>query len=191
MLDENKNYIVSGLERSGTSLMMQILEAGEIPVAYDNSRKSDKSNKMGYFELEGGKIISTLAKAEFPMDDYFGRFIKITSYGIQFLPMDGRKYEVIYMIRNMDEIIESSIQMGAEVKNKEEMRTTLEILQLKALQQICTNPHISYQPIYYNRLLKKETRKNELEWIKKRYSEFDMEAAEKVIDESLYRSRRK
>ena len=59
-LDENINYIVSGLERSGTSMMMQILRSGGLPTAFDESRKPDVNNPKGYYELEGGKIINKL-----------------------------------------------------------------------------------------------------------------------------------
>ena len=70
-LDENINYIASGIERSGTSLLMQILEAGGLPMAFDtDSRPPDDNNPRGYFELEGGKIISRLMKNTFPLADY-------------------------------------------------------------------------------------------------------------------------
>jgi len=55
-LDKNINYIVSGLERSGTSMLMQILDAGGIPSDFDqDSRPPDDDNPRGYFELEGGE----------------------------------------------------------------------------------------------------------------------------------------
>ncbi|MBM3285502.1 MAG: nucleotide pyrophosphatase, partial [Candidatus Aminicenantes bacterium] len=94
-LDNAINYIVSGLERSGTSLLMQILRAGGVPVAFDMaSRPPDDDNPRGYFELEGGKVISRLMDGTFPLDEYRGTFIKITAYGLKFLP-PGR-YRVIY-----------------------------------------------------------------------------------------------
>jgi len=56
-LNSDVNYIVSGLERSGTSMLMQILEASGTPMAIDTkSRPPDDNNPKGYFELEGGKI---------------------------------------------------------------------------------------------------------------------------------------
>ena len=58
-LDDDVNYIASGLERSGTSMLMQILYAGEVPIAFDDTtRPPDESNPRGYFELAGGKIIN-------------------------------------------------------------------------------------------------------------------------------------
>ena len=76
-LDENINYIVSGLERSGTSMLMQILLAGGVPVFFDRSRPIDENNPKGYYELEGGKIINKLMDGTFPLHEYKGKFIKI------------------------------------------------------------------------------------------------------------------
>ncbi len=123
-LDDNTNYIVSGLERSGTSLIMQILAAGGVPCAFDTaSRPPDDNNPRGYFELEGGKIISRLRDGAFPMADYRGRFIKITAYGMKFLPPGN--YRVVYTERNIDEVLDSMEKMAQlQDANREETRTT-------------------------------------------------------------------
>jgi len=42
--------IVSGLPRSGTSMMIQILSAGGVEVLKDRKREADKDNPKGYFE---------------------------------------------------------------------------------------------------------------------------------------------
>lgn len=47
--------VVSGLPRSGTSMMMQMLEAGGLEVATDGQRAPDRHNQRGYFELEATK----------------------------------------------------------------------------------------------------------------------------------------
>lgn len=60
MLNNEINYIVSGLECSGTSLMMQVLRKGGLPVTYDDWRVADENNPCGYYELEGGKLINRL-----------------------------------------------------------------------------------------------------------------------------------
>ncbi len=109
-MDEDVNYIVSGLERSGTSMMMQILHAGGVPVAFDESRPSDGSNPRGYYELEGGKIINRLKEGTFPLEKYRGKFIKITAYGIKFLPPGS--YRIIYSLRDLDEIMDSMEKMA-------------------------------------------------------------------------------
>lgn len=101
--------IVSGLERSGTSMMMQMLEAGGIPVAYDGSRPADEHNPRGYYELEGGKIIRSLMESRFDPREYDGRFVKVTAYGLTFLPTAN--YQVIYMCRNLDEVLDSQAKI--------------------------------------------------------------------------------
>jgi hypothetical protein len=117
VLNSDTNYIVSGLERSGTSLMMQVLVAGGIPTSYNNDRKADENNPRGYFELEGGRIITKLMQGDYPLDTYKGKFIKITSYGLQYLP-EG-KYKIIYMERDIREIVESMSQMsGIQYDNR-------------------------------------------------------------------------
>jgi hypothetical protein len=120
-LDKNTNYIVSGLERSGTSLLMQILKVANIPIGYDQSRPADDSNPKGYYELEGGKIINKLADKSFPLEKYQGQFIKVTSFGLQFLP--PRKYKIIYSERNIEEILDSMEKMmDKKDTNREETR---------------------------------------------------------------------
>ena len=49
---ENEIVIVSGLPRSGTSLMMQMLDKGGVAVVTDNVRTADTDNPRGYYELE-------------------------------------------------------------------------------------------------------------------------------------------
>ncbi|HND21851.1 MAG TPA: sulfotransferase family protein, partial [Acidobacteriota bacterium] len=51
-MDPNVITIVSGLPRSGTSMMMKMLEAGGIPVLIDNIRQADEDNPNGYYEFE-------------------------------------------------------------------------------------------------------------------------------------------
>jgi len=122
-LDENINYIASGIERSGTSLLMQILEAGGLPMAFDtDSRPPDDNNPRGYFELEGGKIISRLMKNTFPLADYRGRFIKITAFGLKFLPPG--KYRVIYTERNIEEVLLSRAPMHRKTSVLEKRRVS-------------------------------------------------------------------
>ena len=93
--DNEEITIVSGLPRSGTSMMMRMLEAGGMAVVTDNTRKPDVDNPKGYYELEGGKIINKLIAGAFPLEEYRGIFIKITAYGIKFLPSGN--YKIIYL----------------------------------------------------------------------------------------------
>jgi len=192
-LDENTNYIVSGLERSGTSLMMQILKSSKIPIAYDDSRKSDKNNPRGYFELEHGKIIDSLKNKTFPMEKYKGKFIKVTSWGLQYLPKG--KYNIIYMIRNIDEIIDSTEKMTNKKMasyEKDELRNCLVAFDKKCLRwlELHHSKDLSYIVIFYNALLNKVTREDELGVLASRYGNYDIvKKGKNVIDVKLYRNR--
>ena len=95
--------IVSGLPRSGTSLMMQMLAAGGMPVLTDGQRHADSHNPRGYHELEAVKHtrsdISWLAKAE-------GKAVKVVHLLLPHLPAE-REYRVIFMERVLSEVIAS------------------------------------------------------------------------------------
>lgn len=119
MFDKNINYIVSGLTRSGTSMLMQILDAGNVEIAFDDKRPPDKYNTNGYYELEGGKIINKLIDKTFPLNKHKGKFIKITSYGLKYLPI--KNYKIIYCERNIEEILNSMERMMNKKDNNREI----------------------------------------------------------------------
>src|SRR5258708_6697116 len=85
--------IVSGLPRSGTSLMMQMLAAGGMPVLADGERQADVDNPKGYFEWERVKQLpkepSCIAEAE-------GKVVKVISQFLLTLPA-GHEYRIVFM----------------------------------------------------------------------------------------------
>jgi hypothetical protein len=99
--------VVSGLPRSGTSMMMQVLVAGGIPPLTDHERKPDADNPRGYYELEVAKKIKTdtswLAEAE-------GKVFKIVSMLLTDLPATHR-YRIVFMVRDLDEVLASQAVM--------------------------------------------------------------------------------
>lgn len=99
--------IVSGLPRSGTSMMMQALEAGGMPLLTDNVRTADADNPKGYYEFEPVKKTksdpSWLAQAP-------GKAVKMVYRLLYDLPKD-HEYRVVFMHRNMDEIMASQQTM--------------------------------------------------------------------------------
>ena len=99
--------IVSGLPRSGTSMMMQMLAAGGMPVVSDGQRTADADNPRGYFELEAVKKLKTdsswVAGAR-------GHAVKVISMLLSELPADC-EYRVIFMLRDMGEILASQNKM--------------------------------------------------------------------------------
>ena len=188
-LDENMNYIVSGLERSGTSMMMQILHAGGVPVEFDDSRRPDENNPKGYYELEGGKIINKLMEGTFPVENYRGRFLKITAFGLKYLP-PGR-YKIIYMERNLDEVLDSMEKMaGINDKDREETKESFRKLNEKVKREIQGREDIEVLLVNYNEVL--EHPKSYIDRICRFIEESDMDTQRMVgaIDKRLYRQRR-
>lgn len=189
-LNKNLNYIVSGLERSGTSLLMQMLHSGGVPVAFDSrSRPADENNPRGYYELEGGKIINNLMKGTFTFEKYRGKFIKITAYGLKFLPPGN--YKIIYSLRNIEEILDSMEKM-AKIKdvNREETKALFLKLNEMIRQRINHRDDIDVLFVNYNDVLT-SPKKN----IKKMCDFIGMPGIDtarmrKAVDKSLYRNRR-
>lgn len=189
-LDIDINYIVSGLERSGTSLLMQILQAGGFPLSFDTvSRPPDVSNPRGYFELEGGKIINKLMDNSFPLPDYKGMFIKITAFGLKFLP-PGR-YKIVYSLRNIDEIMDSMEKM-AKVKddNREETKLTFTKLNEMIKKIIIERDDCEVIWADYNKIMlaPEENIKSIYDFIGT--PDADLKAMIDSVDSTLYRNRR-
>ncbi len=101
--------IVSGLPRSGTSMMMKMLEAGGLPVMSDNERTADIDNPKGYFEYERVKDLEK-EKDKSYIREGRGKVLKVISFLIKDLPSDN-DYRVIFMRRNLDEVITSQNKM--------------------------------------------------------------------------------
>jgi len=178
--------IVSGLERSGTSLLMQILDAGGASIAYDTSRVPDKNNPKGYYELEGGKIINKLMDKSFDFSKYENKFIKITAYGLKYL--DDYKCNIIFSERSIEEILDSMEKMSKKDFDREESRDLLWRLLNNSKLRMYRNSNWNKIFINYNKLINNPD--DELKKIKKFVSNFNIDKAKKVIDKNLYRNRR-
>lgn len=99
--------VVSGLPRSGTSLMMQMLHAGGLPVLVDEQRLADADNPQGYWEYEPVKRL--------PQDDAWlalaeGKAVKVVAPLLAYLPT-GHTYTIIFMQRLMAEVLASQAVM--------------------------------------------------------------------------------
>jgi tetratricopeptide (TPR) repeat protein len=111
--------VVSGLPRSGTSLMMQILEAAGFPPFTDNNRQADESNRKGYYEH--GKVASLLSDPDKSwIREAKGTAIKVVVPLLAGLPRKLRKpdsdseplhYRLLFMERDMQEILRSQDTM--------------------------------------------------------------------------------
>ena len=106
---QNTIIIVSGLPRSGTSMMMQMLNAGGIPALTDNVRTADEDNPRGYFEFEKAK---QLDRDAFWITEARGKAVKIVAQLLAYLPKPhGFAYRVIFMERDIEEVLNSQQEM--------------------------------------------------------------------------------
>ena len=106
--DDEFITIVSGLPRSGTSMMMKMVDAGGIPPLTDALRVADEDNPKGYYEFERVKQMDKGDTAWVP--DARGKAVKVISALLKYLPTT-EQYRVIFIRRNIDEILASQRKM--------------------------------------------------------------------------------
>ena len=99
--------IVSGLPRSGTSMMMKMLEAGGMTAVTDGIREADEDNPRGYYELE---LVKKTKEDASWLDNSDGKVVKMISMLLRDLPAN-REYKVVFMIRDLDETLASQQKM--------------------------------------------------------------------------------
>ncbi|MFM9958090.1 MAG: sulfotransferase family protein [Phycisphaerales bacterium] len=108
--------VVSGLPRSGTSLMMQMLHAGGIEAVTDGERKPDADNPKGYYEFERVKKIKTDRAW---LRDAVGKQVKMVHLLLLDLPTPPaaplppgvQGYRVVFMRRHLEEVVKSQSVM--------------------------------------------------------------------------------
>lgn len=101
--------IVSGLPRSGTSMMMKLLDAAGIPIMTDAVRTADVDNPKGYFEYERVKDLEKEPDRSW-VREARGKALKVISWLLKDLP-DDNAYEIIFMRRDIDEVLASQNKM--------------------------------------------------------------------------------
>ena len=148
--------IVSGLPRCGTSMMMQMLEAGGILPMTDHIRKADEDNPKGYYEFEKVKNIKKDASW---LKNCHGKAFKMVSALLYYLPNDNR-YKVIFMKREMGEMLASQNKMlqrkgqKSDTVSDEEMAEKLHKHLLKIEEWLANQNNIDVIYINYNEVVK-------------------------------------
>ena len=99
--------VVSGLPRSGTSMLMQMLAAGGLPILTDGIRPPDANNPHGYLEFEK---VKSLHRDQSWMGVAEGKAVKIISPFLSYLP-DNFNYKIIFMDRHIDAVLKSQAEM--------------------------------------------------------------------------------
>ena len=108
-IEPKELLIVSGLPRSGTSLMMQMLRAGGIEPMTDAKRAADEDNPEGYWEWEA---IKKLPQDPRLIEQAEGKSVKVISALLPSLPGKHR-YTIIYMVRPTEQVVDSQWAMLA------------------------------------------------------------------------------
>lgn len=107
VVDGPPAIIVSGLPRSGTSMAMQMLAAGGVPILTDEDRVPDDNNPLGYLEYDLAKSLNTCNDW---LNDARGKALKIVAPLVPYLPQ-AMEYRVILMDRSVEEIAASQRKM--------------------------------------------------------------------------------
>lgn len=113
--------VVSGLPRSGTSMMMKMLEAGGVPIMTDSVRTADVDNPKGYYEYERVKDLEKETDKSYVREGR-GKALKVISWLLKDLPDDNR-YRIVFMRRDLGEVIASQnkmLQHRGEVDNSDD-----------------------------------------------------------------------
>jgi len=183
--------IVSGLPRSGTSMMMKILDAGGKEVVIDNIRKADEDNPKGYYEFERVKKIKTDSSW---LNDTHGKAFKMVSMLLFDLPLD-RQYKIVYMKRNLNEILVSQNRMLERMDRKnevgdEEMKILFTKLQNQAEDWLKRQKNFDTLYISYNEIM--ENPNNNMDTINQFLGGgLNTKKMLTVVDPTLYRNREK
>ena len=183
--------IVSGLPRSGTSMMMKMLEAGGIELVVDNIRHADEDNPNGYYELEKVKKIKEDISW---LEETTGKAFKMVS-ALLYNPPADKNYKIIFMERKMEEMIASQNKMlerkdiTKKVSSDEKMGELFK-KHLKAIKQwLLGQKNMEILYISYNSLIV-DPQKNAETVNRFIGGNLDTAKMSSIVDKSLYRQRK-
>jgi hypothetical protein len=180
--------IVSGLPRSGTSVMMQILDVGGVEVVTDNLRTADTDNPRGYYEFEKVKQVKRDASW---LPGIRGKAVKMVSQLLLDLPPTER-YRVVFMERDFAEMLDSQERMlrrlGRESAPREKILPAYTAHLERVHQWLQRQPHIAVLRVGYRSLV--ERPESEVLCLNEFLgSRLDVPRAVGAVDPSLYRNR--
>ncbi len=192
MPDNNVEFvtIVSGLPRSGTSLMMRMLEAGGLPVLIDGVRTADTDNPGGYYEFERVKQIE---RDKSWVESARGKAVKMVYRLLYPLPPEF-DYRIVFMRRDLTEVIRSQNKMlersgkDGSGLDDQKMIDLFDSELKRILDWLDKQPNMEFRQVSYNALLQDaEPVVNELQQFLG--PQLDTGAMLEVIDPALYRNR--
>ena len=188
----SKNFVtvVSGLPRSGTSMMMRMLEAGGVPPVVDGERKANADNPMGYYEFEPVKALkedsSWVAAST-------GQAVKVIYKLVYDLP-NNVPYRIVFMQRDIEEVLSSQEKMmrrdglDPDTIGRDLLFNLFQtdVMDFRRWAEVQGNIQIMYAD--YRRMV------DEPEEMSRHIAEFldqdlDIQAMASVVDPDLYRNR--
>ncbi len=189
---EKEIVIVSGLPRSGTSMMMQMLEKGGIAPFTDGKREADENNKKGYYEHEA---IKKLHKDNSILQEIDGKAVKVVAQLLPNLPLKYR-YKILFMRRPLDEILSSQDKMLKRLdRERNSNMTKLRASYTKRIEQVnnwAKNfPNVDLLEVDYNEAIDQST--HTCSMITNFLSDYDLnvEKMASVVDNTLRREQNK
>lgn len=183
--------IVSGLPRSGTSMMMRMLDTGGLPVMIDRIREADEDNPNGYYEFEAVKQTK-----EDPgwLEESDGKVVKMVYRLLYDLP-ENRTYNVLFMARDLDEVLASQRVMlersgaGSDEITDDQMRMMFQSEIDRFNKWIAERPAFRMIRVDYNALMADPA--TELAKVNEFLGgRLDVPAMTATVDKSLYRNRK-
>lgn len=184
--------IVSGLPRSGTSMMMKMLEGGGLPIMTDAVRTADEDNPKGYYEYERVKDLEGEKDKSYVRDGR-GKALKVISFLLKDLP-DDNFYRVVFMRRDLNEVIVSQnkmIQRRGEADHTDDKTMIDAYLNHLAAVRILVRKRSNFEmvEVRYDEVVKapKDAAKTVNAFLGGGLNEANMAAA---VDAELYRNRR-
>jgi hypothetical protein len=186
----NFTTIVTGLPRSGTSLVMQMLKAGGMPLLADLHRQPDEDNPRGYWELEGVKHLPTDPSV---LDGSEGHAVKVIHFLIPYLPQD-RPYRILFLHRNLTEVILSQQAMLNRQGAAAPQITSDRLASIYRAQLATTRQWLADRPAIKILELDHASLLSDSVTIVREIADFlapavDERAMDKVVDPKLYRQR--
>lgn len=187
---KSKRFIVSGLPRSGTSMLMQMLEAAGIQPLTDELREPDLDNPKGYYEHEA---IKRLARDQNVIDHAEGKVAKVISQLLTYLPPKYH-YKVLLIERPIEEVLKSQEKMLVNLNKLQpdtavmNLKEQFERSQKKVDRWIELRPNVDVLRVQHGEVLKnpEEAALEILEFLE---IQGDVESMARVVDTELYRNR--
>ncbi len=183
---EEEIVIVSGLPRSGTSMLMQMLQQGGLEVLSDTRREADENNPKGYLEFDPVKKLHLDSSW---ISDAKGKVLKVIARQLVHLPA-GHRYRIIFMHRELNEVLVSQQKMLGKESTATDatLHTVFERQRNEAVQWADKQPFVDLLELHYAQVIQDPvgTARAISSFLERTVNEEEMV---KTVDKNLYRNR--